>query len=192
MTPEAGTHALSSRTWCALLRLTAPYAPWRAPYTPLHSLMRTSHTLTHPLHTPYTPLTHPLRTLTGPLAARLSQGVAVRMVLRHGMPQRDPLRLQGLPQAAAPLELRADAAVGGGKAERTPQHAATMLQPCCNHRPGGCHPLHPGCNPTPPHGSRWVTASRTCNMCMCTHMHMCMHMDMHMCMRMCMYVHTGG
>ena len=162
--------------------LALPYAHFTHPYTPL----------THPLHTPYTPLTRPLRTLTGPLAARLSQGVAVRMVLRHGMPQRDPLRLQGLPQAAAPLELRADAAVGGGKAERTPQHAATMLQPCCNHRPGGCHPLHPGCNPTPPHGSRWVTASRTCNMCMCTHMHMCMHMDMHMCMRMCMYVHTGG
>ena len=126
MTPEAGTHALSSRTWCALLRLTAPYAPWRAPYTPLHSLMRTSHTLTHPLHTPYTPLTHPLQDLS--LRAFL-KGWQFVWCYDMECPNEIPsdykaYRKQQRRWSCGPMQLWA--------AARQSVRRST-LQPCCNH-----------------------------------------------------------
>ena len=85
-----------------MARLTPPYtppAPLAHPYAHRTHPRTPSHTLAHP-YTPSHTLTHPytpLHTLTGPLAARFSQGLAVRMVLRYGVPQRDPLRLQGIP-----------------------------------------------------------------------------------------------
>ena len=69
----------------------------------------------------------------GPLSARLPARLAVCVGVRHDLPERDPVRLQGVPQAAAALVVRADAAVGGGAALRERVDAAAAAQELPEH-----------------------------------------------------------
>ena len=114
------------------------------------------HTLTHP-YTPLHTLTHPYAPLRTPTP---SQDLSLRAFLKGWQfvwcydmecPNEIPsdykaYRKQQRRWSCGPMQLWA--------AARQSVRRST-LQPRCNHRAGGCDPMHPGCG----HACKWVTAA---------------------------------